>query len=258
MKSLISRSAETKYVAETIAADNVGTAWNSIISTQNDWYRAVPLVQQGTQQNRRIGDEIQPTKLRLNFSVHFFNSEASTRDITVVIYLLTSKKNKSYETASASGALPAMFQQYLDKGDGSATYFNGNYESSTYPVNHTLFNSIKKFEIPLIKGSGVSNGAGIWSSGRGDLSGTDFDMSGNVVASDVGMATHERSVRVNKSYTFKKIPELKYGDASNTYPTNFAPVWAAGYYYNDGTSPDTVSNGILRVSCVSHLWYKDS
>jgi len=247
---------ETKFRSEIIAADNVGASWNSEIKSGSDWYRCIPLVAQGSGEYQRIGDRITPKKLRMDFSFHFFSSDSSTRDITVVLYILTSKRDKTYTGNSASGALPSNFQQYLERGDGSTTFFNGTWEASKYPIANNNFNLVKKFEIPLMKGSGLPNGSGIIVSPGLDLSGNPRDLSGGILAGEDGMACHERSVRVNKTYVFKDVPKLKYSDGSFQYPNNFAPYWAAGYYYNDGTAPDTVT-GILRVAATSQLHYYD-
>lgn len=259
MNALIHRGQETKYRSEIIAPDNVGTAWNSIINTGADWYRCIPLVQTGTGEHNRIGDQLQPTRLRLDFSLHFANADASTRDITAILYILTSKKDKSYTSNSPGGALASNFQQYLEKGDGSTTFFNGKWEDSKYPIANNNFNLVKKFEIPLLKGSGLPNGSGIVTQVPVDVSGNYriIDISGGVLAGQDGMATHERSVRVNKTYVFKKLPKFKYSDANSQYPNNFAPVWAVGYYYNDGTAADTTA-GMLRVAMTTQMSYKDS
>jgi len=237
IQSVINRNLESKYVRETIASEPAPTLWNSTINGAADWYRCLPLVARGTNSNQRVGDHIQPTSLKMNWSFRFGTEDENTRDIFVVLYVLQSKSDKDYKTNNAGGALAANFNQYLDNGNDTTTYFAGTWVDSQKPINKENFTLIHKKIIPLIKGSGVPNGSGVVPSAR-------------------GMYTHERSVRATCSYTMKNIPQLLYSDVSLARPSNFAPVWAVGYYYGDGTAADTAT-GILDVAMDAHLYYKD-
>lgn len=238
---MINRKMETKYRAEDLTTDST-TAWNSVISTQADWYRCLPLVSMGTNSHQRLGDTIAPTKCRLDFSFHFTRDVLDyTKDIWVVVYIMTSKNQKAYAANTAGGQLANNFQQYLDNGDGSSTYFNGVWTDSTKPAYGPNNTQLKKYVFNLMKASGDTNGQGVVPTAGGGG----------------GMYSHERQIRVNKSYTFKSIPKLKYADTATQLPGNFAPMWAVGYYYGDGTSADT-STGILNVLTRSHLYFKDA
>ena len=158
VNQIVNRKMETKYRAEDIAAEG-GTNFNSVISTQADWYRCLPLVGPGTNSHNRIGDSIVPTKLRLDFSFRLGRDSLDyTRDIWVVLYIMTSKNQKAYAANTGGGQLAQNFQQYLDNGDGASTYFNGVWTDSTKPMyqpNNTL---LKKFVFNLMKPSGDTNG----------------------------------------------------------------------------------------------------
>jgi len=237
VQSIIDRKLESKYVRETIASEPAPTLWNSTINGSTDWYRCLPLVARGTNSNQRVGDHIQPTSLTMNWSFRFATEDENTRDIFIVLYVLQSKSDKDYKTNNVNGALASNFNQYLDNGNDTTTYFGGTWVDSQKPINKENFTLITKKVIPLIKGSGVPNGAGVVPSAR-------------------GMYTHERSVRATCSHTIKNIPQLLYSDVSLARPSNFSPVWAVGYYYGDGTNPDT-SLGVLDVAMDAHLYYKD-
>jgi len=237
VEKILSRKLESKYIRETIASEPAPVMWNSTINGANDWYRCLPLVSRGTNSNQRVGDHIQPTSLTMNWSFRFGTDDQNTRDIFVVLYVLQSKSNKDYGTNNVAGALAANFNQYLDNGNDTTTYFAGTWVDSQKPINRENFTLIHKKIIPLIKGSGVANGSGVVPSGN-------------------GMYTHERSVRATCSYTIKNIPQLLYSDVSLARPSNYSPVWAVGYYYGDGTAADT-STGILDVAMDAHLYYKD-
>jgi len=237
VEKILSRKLESKYIRETIASEPAPVMWNSTINGANDWYRCLPLVARGTNSNQRVGDHIQPTSLTMNWSFRFGTEDENTRDIFVVLYVLQSKSDKDYKTNNAAGALAANFNQYLDNGNDTTTYFAGTWVDSQKPINRENFTLIKKKIIPLIKGSGVPNGSGVVPSAR-------------------GMYTHEKSVRATYSYTIKNIPQLLYSDVSLARPSNYSPVWAVGYYYGDGTAADTAT-GILDVAMDAHLYYKD-
>jgi len=237
VQAIINRNLETKYVRETIASEPATVLWNSVISGSADWYRCLPLVARGGQSHQRIGDHIEPTSLTMNWSFRFATEDENTRDIYVVLYVLQSKSVKDYLTNNAGGALSANFNQYLDNGNDTTTYFAGTWVDAQKPINKENFTLLHKRVIPLIKGSGVPNGSGVVPSAR-------------------GMYTHERSVRANCSYTIKNLPRFLYSDVSLARPSNYAPVWAVGYYYGDGTAADT-GTGILDVAMDAHLYFKD-
>jgi len=260
VKSVMNRNTETKYVRETIVSEG-NVVWNSQIAGSADWYRALPLVSRGSNSNQRVGDKIQPKSLKVNWTFRFDKNDQNTRDIFVVLYLLSSKSNKDYNTNNNSGALPSNFNQYLDNGNDTTTYFSGTWADSQKPVNRENFTVHTKKIINLIKPTGLANGSGVVGPALLDASGNiQTDLSGNPVylaAGSDGMYSHERSVRKSFSYTFKSLPKnFLYSDVSLSRPANFAPVWAVGYYYADGSSPDTAA-GLLYAACETHLYYKD-
>jgi len=260
VKSVLNRNLESKYCRETIVSEG-STVFNSTVLGSADWYRACPLVSRGSNSNQRIGDKIQPKSLKVNWKFRFDKNDQNTRDIFVVLYLLTSKSNKDYNTNNNSGALAANFNQYLDNGNDTTTYFGGTWADSQKPINRENFTLLSKKVINLIKPTGLANGSGVVGPALLDTSGNVVrDLSGAPVylaAGSDGMYAHERSVRAQYSYTFKSLPkDFLYSDVSLSRPSNFAPVWAVGYYYADGSSPDTAA-GLLYAACETHLYYKD-
>ena len=159
--------------------------------------------------------------------------------------MLQPKIQKQYPNAGINGMLVARYGQYLDDGAANYTAFVGTYLTSTYPIDKDQFTVLHKREFRLCKPAGDPDGAGI------------IGISGGV-----GMAAVNHPIR--HSHTWRhKLPKLHYDDgpySSSNYatvvPTNVSPVWAAGYYYADGTTADT-AGGLLQVDMRTELWFKD-
>ena len=248
IRSVVAKTNETKYVTETILnafATATGSTtpstyinFNSMINTQNDWYRVLPLVSQGLGAYNRVGDSITPVSLKCTWDLSFSvtSSDANSRDITVVIYCLRPKQQKQYPAVTANGQLAANLT-FLDAGNGVVTQYNGNQQSTYFPVDTRNFTVVFKKLIRLYKPFGTQN------------------TNSPPLAAGASVQAAQMVMRTKFSHTWKKLKALRY-DATQQVPANFGDVWAAGYYYNDGTPPDT-AGGLLQVGCYSELRYKD-
>jgi len=240
--------AETRQVYETLVnSDQANPVPSTYINfnsqiTGNDWYRALPLVAKGDEQHQRQGDQITPTSLKLTWDFSFTPTnilllpDVSSRDITVVLLMAHSKSGKVYRSAGASqtGAAPDASTGYLKGDQGANTYFDGNQLRSTFSWNKAAWTPILTKKFRLHKPAGVANATQATSYNYGQ----------------------SQIVRRQFTHTIKKLPKLKYDSTQNGVPQNYAPYWAVGYYYNDGSKPDT-SGGILQVSCRTYMSWKD-
>lgn len=233
---IVRGSEETKYQRETIE-DKV--RHNSTVTGPNDWYRCLPHIVVGTNAAQRIGDVIKPIIGKLHVEIRFATDEQNTRDIYVVFYLITSKRQKAYANENANGQMSTEGDSFLRGINDQVTYFGGNYIDSTLPIELDSFTLLNKKVIHMFRGSGKSNEAGV----IGTLTGE-------------GMYSNEGKNQVHFTVPFK-VPTLKYSPGFPKLPNNFAPFYGIGYYYADGTAADTLDNGLLYVTTSCELWYKD-
>nr|WAE43172.1 MAG: capsid protein [Cressdnaviricota sp.] len=250
IRSVVSKTEETKYSTEVIlnafptsgapTTPSVYVNFNSVVSAGTDWYRCAPLINpSGTAAYGRVGDQIEPTSLKTTWDFSFSptSSDANSRDITIVMYILRPKQQKQYPVTAANGQLTANFN-FLDAGNGTLVAYSGNQVQSYMPVDTRNYTLIKKKVMRLYKPFGTQNT--------------------NTPPLAAGSSTicATQVLRRQFSHTWRKLKPWKY-DASGQVPTNFGDVWALGYYYNDGSPPDT-SGGLLQVGCYSELRYKDA
>jgi len=240
---IIRKGTETKYVAEQIldvwsapSIPAVYTNFNSAINTSADWYRCLPLLTQGENSHQRIGNQVSPlsVKVHLNFRFSPTAQDSNSRDIYVVVYAGKPKQIGAYSGPSVNSVWPTNFKDYLDNGDGTETFFGGNWTDAVKKIATDNFTLKAKRLIHLYKPSGVQN------------------TNSGLTSVTSAPAIYNASTTI----TFKKMKNLKYENGSATIPTNFAHCWAAGYYYNDGTSADT-GGGLLQVSARLEMSYKD-
>lgn len=233
VKNVLMRNAETKYVRDDIV-DNV--TFNSTVSAYGDFYRAFPSVQQGIQSNQRLAQRLTPKKISLMINAAFNTTDALSRDIEVHVWVL---KNKSQHTVLADSAAGPGYNstngwlnynagELLDNGTGANTSFGGTYLDTTKQVNKDAWIVIKKYVRHLYKGSGTSNN--------------------NQVANN-----ERRHFSLRCSLP---LHQFVYDEQSDLLPTNYAPCFAIGYRYLDGTTPDDES-GILKVTASTAMWFKD-
>lgn len=249
VKQIVKTPSETKFHRETIWSN---IKFNSLIgetylgSTVNDFYRAMPTLQEGTGAGQRIGKKINPVSCTLHLRFNFREDDALTRDVTIMLYLLTPKAAPTYPDANGA---PTYLQglpiyKFLDTGvDGvSNTSFGGTWLNSILPVDKDSYVVHAVRRIPLRKPSGLRNNNGVI--GAGD---------GQGMYSIDAQFVKDVKIRVPLPKT------VSYELSTSTIPSNCGPVWAVGYFYNDmTTAPDTGLNGLCYVSADTHMYYKDA
>jgi hypothetical protein len=164
--------------------------------------------------------------------------------------VLQPKFQKASRRTDVNNQVSFYNSQYLDDGQGNNGYMDGTWLKATQPVESDLFTLLHKRIFRLSKASGSSNGAGVIGQ---------YDSYGR------GMYAIGQRDNIRHSWTHK-LPLLHYDDGqynsitnpdvAAVLPQNTSPVWGVGYYYADGTSPDT-TGGILNVSCWTELHFKD-
>jgi len=237
IERVIRRDAETKYVAETLLN---GVNFNSGIGSSNplvpnEWYRCIPTVSPYTQGSglnasyARIGKVIQPLSCKVHLRFGFDYRDAYQRDITVVVYMISSKTERTY--VSGTGSQP-FETRILDNGDGTNVRFAGTYLDSVKPLDKDGITLLHKRSFVLHKGQGINTTSAI-STGQGPIR--------------------------TKNLTFNvKMPQKLQYEETLTTPAHYAPVFGVGYYYNDTSAPDLdLTTGVLQVWARIEMWYKD-
>jgi len=246
IKKVVATTNETKYAAEDIMSD---TTFNSVITGAlgTEVYRCVPLISQGSASNQRVGKRIQPLRGNTIFEFRFATGAQTAYDITVCLFMYIVKADRDYGSAVIN---PPMVDPYniLDNGNGQNIPFNGIWQDANKRFNteeHILLH-FKKFR--LAKPVGASDGIGFIGDNRG----------GTGLSSLMSPTkTYKLSFKPPKYLEYED-PVQNPGDLTlSTIPTSYAPVWACGYYYNDGTAPDT-GDGVLKVAVRNEMYYKDA
>jgi len=244
VKALISRPAETKYVATpptyttTLGVNNLSgfTGFSSAITSTAEIMCCLPALRGGVANHQRIGNKVHPTSLTVTLDLTATFPDASRSvDKTVHIFLMTCKAVKSLDNFSA---IPIT--TFLDNGQGAITDFDGTVMKSFYPVDRSQFTLLKHKKIRLCKGFGLI---------------VDSTVNTSVAVTDSVVTPSQSYKRIKMRVPVPKT--LLYDTSSSNYPQNFAPFFVIGYTNNVGT--DTAPNGIdVMVQGNSELYYKDS
>jgi len=241
VKALVAQTEQTRYVAQTLSDATSATFvnFNSQVVVSEDWYKAIPDITTGPDANQRLGNKVHPIKCYVDFEFRYSKADELTRDIMVVFFLLTSKDQKQYDGTAVNGVLRDQYDKYLRSDGNNLDYYDGTWEHSTFPINKEHFSVLKHKQFRLTKASGNRDGSGVIGQ---------YDGNGRGMYSTP--AGYRRTMRIPI-----KCPTLKYDKASDHIANNFAPMWAVGYYYCDGTAADT-AGGVLAVSARTHMWFK--
>lgn len=232
VKKVLRSAQETKYVAETITqAFVVGQA----SATPGGFFRLVPNLAQGVQDNQRVGDKITPAKLVNKFIFNFDSSVQNNQDIIVNLWIVKAKGASSQTTLA--GVLPG---QFLKVGNGNnadptdPSQPNMLQIVSTYPLNTDQYTKVKHYRFRMRRGIGQA---------------TNTNTGGEIAPTGV------QRTDMYKAITYScKAPAFKYSSTGFTTPSNFYPV-ALVYATNaDGSA----YGDVIRMSINSQLYFKDA
>jgi len=239
VKALVAAPLETKYVSNPLKVNSVTvltdlSAWTGFspdITGTGEIYPCIPKTVQGTADHNRIGDRLNPVKIKVSLDIAPIGyADTDSFDRTVYIYLLQSLSVKSLDNYTA---IPITL--LLDNGAGSSVKFDGTPYTAQYPVNTKEFRVLKVKQVRLTKGIGQITG------GDGD---------------PVGIVTPSRSY-AKVRMTVKAPKTIKYEGSSTKYPTNFAPFLVMGWH--DNIARDGVSGVLTGVQAIGQveMYYKD-
>lgn len=222
VKKLIGRTQETKYVTKNVETNVVH---NSQISAP-DMIPILPTCNQGTDDFQRVGDTIRPNRLHIRGLISIDNSQTTGNQVLYVRVLVLNPRNaKSYATSVSQYPTYAnsLLKMNLDSGT-AFTPFVGNQVDLNYKPNPDLFTVL-------------------------------YDKIFKISPSKDGIEENPAScVRWSKNLKIPRV--LHYQDGLNT-PQNYAPFYALGYVYADGTGPDVLSTKIITTTDCT-MFYKDA
>lgn len=240
IRQVMRREEETKYVANQYdsALTALANTWNPTgsLAAATDWYPALPSLGEGTGDYQRIGSKIKPVKATVSMKIGFASDISGAHSLYCVIYYGTTKAIKSYNVSVPPGSA----QQILDVGDGTNTTWNGDRFRLNYPVDRKLFN-LKRIVFRLTKTDGIQNVDTI----------TPTPVGGNYSTAN-GLQCK------NITLTFRPPKTLSYNDNTDTWPSNYAPIYGIGFCHADGSALTNADTTLLDVSTHCHLWFKDA
>lgn len=236
LKTAINRivhgSQETKYRAQTLR--NFGnssvltdfTGFTSAITGTGEIYSLIPAISMGDGSFARVGNVINPLKLRVHLNICTTQNKSTNTDWMVYAFFLECPQVKDIANSSA---IPIT--QLLDNGAGSHVQFDGTSQTSLYRINTNVFKVIRVIKKRLI-----------WN----------YDSS-FTLPQDPSQNHHSVSldIPVPKKYT--------YAQESAAYPSNHAPFFCLGFIDNTAsgdTAPGATAS--VMVEGRSELWYKDA
>lgn len=229
----LSRQLETKYVATQLASNLTVNAGASVPA---NLLRMLPDVAQGTSDDQRVGDKIQPIRATTRWTVHFQNGVSNAfEDLQYNLLVLLVKGAKTLQMVNqvpAGSLLRTGGGGNVDPGVGAFTQNQFIEQVNHYPVNTDQFTVLKHFKHRFAKGS--------------------YDVTGVPGAA----ATSQIAIQspcVTFSYTWKP-PVLDYNSALDILPTNHYPVYIHWVSVNDAGA----YSGNLTHGCRTDLFYKDA
>lgn len=233
IKAVTRSQMETKYVGETIFANQLVTAGASVPANLN---RMLSQVAQGNGDEQRIGDRIQPIRATTRWTVHFQNGVSNNfEDLQYNLIVLAVKGVKNglaLATVPANTLLRNGAGGNVDPTVGAFTQNQFIEQVNHYPVNTDQYTVLKRFKHRFAKGS--------------------YDVTG-APGANASTQCAIQSPCVTFSYTWTP-PTLDYNTAVDTLPTNHYPVFIHWVSVNDGGA----YSGNLFYGCRTDLFYKDA
>lgn len=223
VRRLINKGSENKLVGNRM---EVTTNHNSAISA-GDCEALIPQIAQGTASYQRIGDRITPKSLSVKGVVSLIREQADARELYVRIVVLTQKNVKVGSAVNAGGVDTAHLLRTGVPG-GDQIQYTGATINITDPINKDLFRVYHDKTYVLAPAS-------------------DQTLTGPLPKSSFKW-----------SYTFKQMPSsLTFDDGNGNWVNNFAPFYALGYAYADGTAPDVTTLRVVSTTS-SYLQFEDA
>lgn len=216
-KKVVSRAAENKGVGYMIED---AVSHNSAIGS-SDIANVFQSISVGTDSRNRIGDRITPKSLKVHGLVSVDPQSAQARGDIYARVMILSQKDVRSGAAVSSGAVDV--NTILRPCFGSTAKeipFSGNTNELLVPINTDKY---RVYMDRLIKLSLATENA-----------------------AETGLA---QSARWTYTFTKKNLPaSLTYDEGNGDWANNFAPFFAVGYAYADGTAPDTLTTKLVSTA----------
>lgn len=238
VNNVINRSRETKLAIgppinySTNDTLEQFTAHSSAITSTAELYMLIPAVAQGTNDNQRIGNVIQPVSLTSKVNICVTSRQDPSVSIWAHIFFLTAKAVKDWRNTPSVPILTLM-----NKGDGTNVGFDGTSYNAMFPINKSEFTVIAHKRILLQKGANNPNTA---------FAATETPSSD----------TFKYWANFSQKITLPK--ELTYLDAVQARPTNSFPFMCMGFTATDQHGDSAPLTLQLRVQGQNHLYFKDA
>lgn len=226
VKRQIARKSENKMIGHLM--EN-GVLHNSPIGA-GDIVSVLTPITTGTESYQRIGDKITPKRLVVKGVLAASPEQPDNKPLYVRVLILAQKNLKGTKDVNAG---LVQFGQLLRPNEQVAPNDQIPYNGTTADINRPI---------------------------NTDLFRVYYDRTFVIAPSKTdGGALEQNAGSVKRwSYRFKQLPSsLSYDELSQNLPNNFAPFFAVGYAYADGTNPDQVQ---LRITSTaqSYLSYEDA
>ena len=242
IKQQIAREIETKYIGYNQATSYALTQNSGTLPSILNYI--LPPLAQGTGDNDRVGDKIQPIKLR-GFYTFSFNPSVSTTgnaEVYVNLMILHSKSAKSYPLTAqltSPGLLKSGFDTLVDPGNigttlspaAPTTLYNNSYLDH-YPVDTDSWSVLHRERFLMRKNTGIASN------------------------NNTGYPNTFGHSAICKQVTIPVPARIQYPVGSSIEPTNYAPVWVAWMTSADGAQLD--ANTQILCATRFDMFFKDA
>lgn len=233
--AIVQNRNESKQAWTTLAP----TDFNSGVASQADALRILPNITQGTDDNNRIGDQINPQSLTIRGIVQMLPQGTGQGDgVRKIAARLMIVTPKSFQTWASAYANATTWMPSLLKKGGTQSAFTGAIDDLYAPINTDTI-TCHYNKVFYFNQSAIISGA-------------------TAVTFAVDQSHLVRFFK--KTFKFGKTRKFKYDDNVDTGLTPSsagAYVMLLGYCFVDGTAPDTISTRV-RLQYSSVLNYEDA
>lgn len=224
VQSIIHKDAETK---EAYHAFDL-TAFNSGITTAADICRVIPNIQQGVDDNSRIGAELRVQKLSVKGHMILSTNNQSLANTRIGVRMIMCCPKAADTFTNVINTATTWLTGLLKKG-GTSVAFTGLISDLYAPIdrdNVTVYYD-KVFYLSLPYLNTVTSGG-------------NTNLGSQVVSQEL-----RQTVRFFTIYKKMVNRKLRYVDSIDVnQPQNFSPVIVLGYTHLDGSAPDVVSTQV--------------
>jgi len=243
-----------KAVAKKVVSDSLEDKYQTRLNQTSGYPRLydagilnvsplLPVINQGTESNERIGDKIRPKRMRVDFTLSANYAIPSSIIANVRLIVMNDKAIKSTpDLLAIAGVQPGtpIATELLQYASTLAGY-TSTPTDDVARVNYERYSVIKDIRKEVIKGAGLG------------------PIVTNSFVGDQVFVSPQTVYRFSVTIPTPKV--LKYSNATDLYPSNFAPFFVLGYTDpngNTGNTPDNWLTQRIALNFVTHLDYEDA